>query len=74
MDYLSEEAHFRYPLLGFEVAPSRIPMKNASSSSFRTDEEFKQGDSNLEGTRMILVNKKNIYTISVENYNKVIFQ
>jgi hypothetical protein len=69
-----EEAISRYPLLGFEVAPSYFPMKNAST--FRTDEEFKHGDSNLEDTRMrmVLVNKKNIYTVYVERGNRVTFQ
>ena len=56
------------------MAPSYFPMKNAST--FRTDEEFKHGDSNLEGTRMrmVLVNKKNIYTVYVESGNRVTFQ
>lgn len=72
LDFPIEEAIYRYPLLGFEVAPSFFPMQNAST--FRTDEEFKQGDSNLEGSRMVLVNKKNIYTICVERANRVTFQ
>ena len=57
-DLFSEEALKRYPLLGFEVAPSRPPMKK-SNLNFGPDESI------LEGTRMILVNKKNIYTVSV---------
>jgi hypothetical protein len=72
LDFPIEEAIYRYPLLGFEVAPSYFPMKNAST--FRTDEEFKHGDSNLECTRMVLVNKKNIYTVCVERGNRVTFQ
>lgn len=72
LDFLGEEAIYRYPLLGFEVAPSHFSMKNAST--FKTDEEFKQDNSNLEGTRMVLVNKKNIYTVCVERGNRVTFQ
>ena len=72
LEFLSEEVIYKYPLLGFEVAPSHFSMKNAST--FKTDEEFKQGNSSLEGTRMVLVNKKNIYTIFVERGNEVKFQ
>ena len=65
-DFLSEEDLERYPLLGFEVvAPSSHPMRKSNSGAVELS---------LEGTRLVLVNKKNIYTVFVKNVKEVIFQ
>jgi hypothetical protein len=65
-DFLSEEDLERYPLLGFEVvAPSGHPERKSNSGS---------AELILEGTRLVLVNKKNIYTVFLKNVKEVIFQ
>lgn len=52
--------------MGFEVvAPSGHPGRKSNSGS---------GELSLEGTRLVLVNKKNIYSVFVKNLKEVIFQ
>jgi hypothetical protein len=52
--------------LGFEVvAPSSYPERKSNSGA---------GELSLERTRLVLLNKKNIYTVFVKNVKEVIFQ